>query len=333
MGERWNCTGGAGEHNRGLPIRVIRGRARRLRIVCMDTSTLTTFSDQLAAVVDSVAPAVVQVHGRHRPISGVAYSPDVVLTSIRALGREDGVTVTDGGGRNAAAELVGWDPASGLALLRIPGLDLKAARPAEAPVRVGQIAIPIARSWSNALTASAGIVAVIGGPLRTGRGQSIEQIVRITAPMHDGFAGGAVADAAGRLVGIATRARIRGLAVVIPAAIAWQSAAHVLEHGRPRVGFLGISGQSVRLSERQRGGTAHERGLLVLAVTEGGPAEAGGILLGDVIVEMDGQAVTSVDRLLSLLTDATVGRAVAVRVLSAGAPRDITVTVGERPAS
>jgi serine protease DegQ len=299
----------------------------------MDTSTLTSFSDQLAAVVDRVAPAVVQVRGHHRPVSGIVYAPDVVLTSIRALGREDGVTVTTGDGRSAAAELVGWDPATGLAVLRVAGLDLKAALRADGPVRVGQIAIPIARSWSNALTASAGIVAVIGGPLRTGRGQSIEQIVRITAPMHDGFAGGAVADAGGRVIGMATRARIRGLAVVIPAAIAWKSAAHVLEHGRPRVGFLGLSGHPVRLSERQRAGGAHARGLLVVAVTDGGPAESGGLLLGDVIVELDGQAVTSVDRLISLLTAATVGRAVVLRVLRGGAHQDITVTVAERPAS
>jgi S1-C subfamily serine protease len=299
----------------------------------MDTSTLTTFSDQLAAVVDRVAPAVVQVRGHHRPVSGIVYAPDVVLTSIRALGREDGVTVTTGDGRSAAAELVGWDPATGLAVLRVAGLDLKAALRADGPVRVGQIAIPIARSWSNAVTASAGIVAVIGGPLRTGRGQSIEQIVRITAPMHDGFAGGAVADAGGRVIGMATQARIRGLAVVIPAPIAWKSAAHVLEHGRPRVGFLGLSGHPVRLSERQRAGGAHERGLLVVAVTDGGPAEGGGLLLGDVIVELDGQAVTSVDRLISLLTAATVGRAVVLRVLRGGAQKDITVTVAERPAS
>ena len=299
----------------------------------MDTSTLTTFSDQLAAVVDRVAPAVVQVRGQHRPVSGIVYAPDVVLTSIRALGREDGVTVTTADGRSAAAELVGWDPATGLAVLRVAGRDLPAALRADGPLRVGQIAIPIARSWSNAVTASAGIVAVIGGPLRTGRGQSIEQIVRITAPMHDGFAGGAVADAGGRVIGMATRARIRGLAVVVPAAIAWKSAAHVLEHGRPRVGFLGLSGQPVRLSERQRAGGAHERGLLVVAVTDGGPAEGGGLLLGDVIVELDGQAVTSVDRLISLLTAATIGRAVVLRVLRGGAQKDITVTVAERPAS
>jgi len=299
----------------------------------MDTSTLVRFSEDIANVVAGIGPSVVQVHGRRRPVSGVAYSPEIVLTSARALGREDGVSVTTGDGRTASAELVGWDPASGLAILRTEGLNLPPAAIAGEPGRVGQMALPIARSWSNALTASAGIVAVIGGPLRTGRGQSIEQILRVTAPMHDGFAGGAVVDAAGRVLGMATSAKIRGLAVVIPAAIAWKSAAHVLEHGRPRVGFLGISSHPVRLSDRQRGGTSHDRGLIVVAVTPDGPADTAGVLIGDVVLELDGQPVGSIDELFGLLAGNRVGRAVPVRVLRGGDLKELSVTVGERPAS
>jgi S1-C subfamily serine protease len=299
----------------------------------MSTTTLATLSDQMADAVAAISPSVVQVHGRRRPVSGVAYSADTVLTTVRALGREDGVTVTDASGRSSAAELAGWDPASGLAVLKTTGIALQPAQPADAAARVGQIALAVARSWSNAPTASAGIVAIIGGPLRTGRGQSIEQIIRVTAPMHDGFAGGAVVDAVGRIVGIATSSQIRGLGVVIPAGIAWKSAAHVLEHGRPKVGFLGVSGQAVALPEKQRGDTGRDRGLLVLAVTPGGPADAAGLLIGDVIVEFDRQPIRSTDDLLALLTVDRVGRAVPVRVLRGGEVRELTVTVAERPAS
>jgi serine protease Do len=307
-------------------------RGRR-KIADMSTNTLNAFSDQIADAVAGIAPSVVQVHGRRRPISGIAYKEDVVLTNIAVLGREDGVRVTTGDGRSAPADLVGWDPASGLAVLRAAGLDLAPASASEAPARVGQVALPVARSWSNALTASAGIVAVIGGPLRSGRGHSIEQIIRITAPVHDGFAGGAVADANGRVLGVATSARIRGLAVVIPASIAWKSAAHVLEHGRPRVGFLGVSGQAVRLPDRQRGDGKKERGLLVIAVTPDGPADAAGILIGDVILELDSQPIASADDLLALLTGMRVGRELLLQVLRGGALRDLKVTIGERPAS
>lgn len=298
----------------------------------MDTQLLSTLSAQMADAVAAVEPSVVQVQGGRRPVSGIAYDGNVVLTSGRALGREEGLHVASGD-ETAAAELVGWDPATGLAVLRADKLKLKPAAIADSAPRVGQIVLPIARSWSNALTASAGIVAVIGGPLRMGRGRAIEQIIRITAPMHDGFAGGAVADASGRVIGIATSARIRGLGVVVPASIAWKSAAHVLQHGRPRVGFLGISGQTVRLADRQRGDAGAERGLLVVAVTASSPADAAGALIGDVIVALDGRPIGSADDLLGLLTEERIGRQVPLQVLRGGAAQTLTVTIGERPAS
>jgi S1-C subfamily serine protease len=285
----------------------------------------------MADAVEAAAPSVVQVHGRRRPISGVAYANNIVVTTVRALGREDGVTVRNAGGATAAAELAGWDPATGLAVLKVSGIELAPGRLADGTARVGQIAIGIARSWSNALTASAGIVAVIGGPLRTGPGQSLDQVIRITAPMHEGFSGGAVVDANGGIIGIGTAAQIRGLAVVIPAATAWKSVAHVLEHGRPKTGFLGVVGQPITLPEGQRGGTDRERGLLVSAVSANSPAAAAGLLVGDVILDLDGQPVNSTDRLLGLLSGDRVGRSVAVRVLRAGAVREVPVTVGQRP--
>jgi S1-C subfamily serine protease len=287
----------------------------------------------MADAVAAIAPSVVQVQGRRRPVSGVAYANNVVLTTARTLGREDRVSVRTEDGKDGAAELVGWDPACGLAVLKVEGVSLAPAELGQSAPRVGQIALGIARSWSNALTASAGIVAVIGGPLRTGRGQSLEQVIRVTAPMHEGFSGGAVVDAAGRVIGVATAAQIRGLPVVIPAAIAWKSAAHVLEHGRPKTGFLGLSGQSVGIPDGQNGGSGRNRGVLVFALSPKGPADAAGALIGDVILDVDGQPVESTEDLLGRLTSDRVGKSVTVRVLRGGAARDLTVTVGERPAS
>jgi S1-C subfamily serine protease len=218
-------------------------------------------------------------------------------------------------------------------VLRAPGLDLVAARFDGPAARTGELALAAARSWSNALTVSLGIVAVVGGPLRTGRGRSIEQIVRVTAPMHEGFAGGAVIGAGGALIGIATAAQIRGLGVVIPAALATKIAAHVLEHGRPRMGFLGIAGQTVALPANQRGDSDRDSGLLVMGVTPGGPAEAGGVLVGDLVLDVDGRAIRSVDDLLEGLGSDAVGKQVRLTILRGGATRTVTVTVAERPAS
>jgi len=297
----------------------------------MTTSALASLSSDLAAIVDRLAPSVVQVHGRRRPASGVAFDTNAVLTTVRALGREDGLRVRRHDGETADAELIGWDPATGLAVVRT-ALPLTPATQSAAEPRVGHIAVAIARSWSNAVTASAGIVSVIGGPLPTGRHRSIERVLRTSAPMHDGFAGGAFADTAGQVIGITTASAIRGLQVVIPAPIAWTAASEVLKHGRPKRGFIGVAGQPVALSGRQREAAGSERGVLIVGVTADGPADRGGIVVGDVVIGFDGAPVGSTDDLVHLAGGERIGRAVPVRVLRGTAVQEITVTVAERSA-
>jgi serine protease DegQ len=297
----------------------------------MTNDLLTTFSNQLADAVSAAAPSVVQVQGRRRPASGLVYADNVVLTTVRALGREDGLHVRRHDGVTFDAELAGWDPTTSLAVLRVAGLETPAIAPAQSPARVGNLALAVARSWSNAVTASAGLVSVIGGPLPTGRRRAIDEVIRTTAPMHDGFAGGAFLDTSGALIGIATAAAIRGLGVIIPAAIAWKTAATVLEHGRLKRGYLGIAGQAVTLPESQRGADGREHALLVVGVTAESPAAAAGILVGDVLLEFDGHAVTSPEDLLDLLAGDRVGRQVSLRVRRGAAVTQATVTVGERP--
>ena len=297
----------------------------------MANELLSTFSNQLADAVDAVTPAVVQVQGRRRPVSGLVYAENVVLTTARALGRGDALHVRCHDGRVLDAELAGWDPATSLAVLRVPELGVAPVAPARTPARVGHLAIAIARSWSNAVTASLGVVSVIGGPLQTGRRRSIDQVIRTTAPMHDGFSGGAFIDTDGGLVGVATAAAIRGLGVVIPASIAWNTAATVLEHGSLKRGYLGVAGQPVELSDNQARAHAREQGLLIVGVTSGSPAATAGLIVGDVILDFDGHAVDSPEDLLDLLRGDRVGRSVPLRVLRGGHVTDVNVAVGERP--
>jgi S1-C subfamily serine protease len=298
----------------------------------MTSDLLTSFSNALADAVALASPSVVQVQGHRRPASGLVYADDVVLTTAGALGREDGLHVRTDDGRTLDADLAGWDPATGLAVLRVPELRTKAISTSDASPRVGQIALAVARSWSNAVTATAGLVSVIGGPLRTGPRRAIDQVIRTSAPMHDGFAGGAFVDTSGAVLGVATAGRIRGLGVVIPASIAWKTAATVLEHGGLKRGYLGIAGQPVRLPENQQA-EGREEALLVVGVTSGSPASAAGVMVGDVIVALDDHAVESPEDLLDLLLGDRVGRPVTLRVLRGGSMRDLTVTVGERPAN
>jgi S1-C subfamily serine protease len=296
----------------------------------MTSDFLVSFSDALADAVAAAAPSVVQVQGGRRPASGLVYADNVVVTTVRTLGREDHLHVRRHDGETLDAALAGWDPTTSLAVLRVDGLGAIPMAPSLSPARVGHLALAIGRSWSNAVTASAGIVAVIGGPLRTGRGRAIEQVLRTTAPMHDGFSGGAFVDTKGALLGVATSTTIRGTTVVIPASIAWKTAATVLEHGRLKRGYLGISAQAVRLPEGQRVGD-RDAALLAVGVTPDGPAANAGLLVGDVIVELDGQAVESPEDLFDLLLGDRVGRQIPLKIVRGGEVRELRVTVGERP--
>ena len=298
----------------------------------MTEQLLATFSNQIADAIDAAAAAVVQVQGARRPASGVVFADDVVLTTAAALGRENGVTVRTPDGRNITAEIAGWDPATHLAVLRAPGLGVTPATASRSLPRVGHFAIAIARSWSNVVTATVGNIAVIGGPLPTGRGRAIEQIIRTTAPMHRGFAGGALVDAGRQVVGITTAAEIRGLGVVIPAAIAWKAAGDVLAHGHVTRGYLGLAGQPVQLPARQRTTVEAETALLVVAVTAGSPADAAGVMVGDLVTSFAGEPVDSPERLLELLVGDRVGRSVPLTVMRGGTSIDLSVTVGQRPA-
>ena len=298
----------------------------------MNTSSLSAFSDAIADAIAGVAPSVVQVQGRRRPASGLVYADGVVVTTARALGREDQLRVRTSDGRLLDADLAGWDPASSIAVLKVAGMGIAPVVRSAADPRVGHLTLAVARSWSNALTASAGIVAVIGGPLRTGRHQSIDRVIRTTAPMHDGFAGGPLIDSAGQVIGLSTASAIRGFEVAIPAGIVWATASSVLQHGRPKRGFLGITGQPVRLSGRQLA-PDQEHALLVAGITPGSPADAAGVLLGDLLLRFDGRAIQSAEDLLDLLVADRIGSTVSLDVLRGGQPVTIPVTVGERQAS
>jgi S1-C subfamily serine protease len=293
-------------------------------------STLTALSNDLADAVAGAAPSVVQVQGRRSPATGIVHSSGIVVTTARALGREDGLRVRQSDGTAFDAQLRGWDPATGLAVLDVRGLDEHPMTVATVAPRVGQLALAVARSWSNALTASAGIVSVIGGPLSTGRRRAIEQVIRTTAPMHDGFAGGAFLDPAGGLLGVTTSTAIRGLGVVIPVDIAWRTAATLLEHGTLKRGYLGIAGQPASLPDTQQI-QGRAQALLVVGVTAGSPAAAAGVLVGDLLLEFDGHPLSSPEDLLDLLVGDRVGRRVTLRALRGQSPVEVAVTVGERP--
>ena len=288
---------------------------------------LTDLSTQIAHLITAAAPSVVQVRAGGRAASGTVFREDLVLTTGRVVGRDEHPEVRTADGRVAAAEIAGWDPASRLVLLRAPELKTPPLALGPRPV-VGNLAFAIGRSMSNGLTAGAGIVSIIGGPLRTGPRRQLEEVIRISAQLHEGFAGGAVIGADGALLGVATAAAIRGLPVVIPASIAWDAARGIVERGTAHRGYLGIAAQPVRVPERQR--TGGGEALLVVGVRDGSPAADAGLLVGDLLLALDDVTLSSPDELIDLLVGDRVGRVLTLRVLRGGAPIDVSVTPTER---
>jgi S1-C subfamily serine protease len=292
---------------------------------------LTAVSDQMADAVEQVGPTIVQVNGRpRRPASGVIYASTLVLAADHAIEREDDLTVETTTGAALPAQLVGRDAASDLAVLRVPGLGSDPARRAAGPARVGQFVLAVGRPGGRELMASVGIVSAIGGPART-RGGLLEQYIRTDATPYPGFSGGALIDARGAVLGILTTGLAGGAALAVPATLAWGLADSLARQGFVPRGWLGIGSQPVRIPAGQRGGRTHERGLLIVELVPESPAARGGLLLGDILVAVDGQVVDDGESLQALLSGERVGRSIGVQVLRGGTPLALDVTVGQRP--
>lgn len=283
----------------------------------------------MADAVAQAAKSIVTVKGRPRqPASGIVYAKGLVLTASHVLERDEDLAVEDASGKSVPAQLVGRDLASDLALLKAD-VSGDAAAVSAGNARVGQLTLAIGRPAGHGPMASSGIVSFVGGPLRTGRGLTLEQFIRTDATPYPGFSGGPLIDVSGAVLGVTTTA-FGGAALAVPHGIAWAAAKTLAEHGTPKRGFLGISSQPVRIPEAQRAGKAQETGLLVVNVENDSPAQQGGLMLGDVLVSVDGQTAGDTDDLLRLLSGERVGKKVPVEVIRGGKVEKLEVTIGQR---
>jgi S1-C subfamily serine protease len=287
----------------------------------------------MADAAEKAGAATLLVSARRRmPASGVAIAPDLVLTADHVVERDDDIRILLPDGSELGASVVGRDPGSDLAVLRLERAAAVAAQAAERPARIGQIVLALGRPDAGGIQASLGVVSALGGPVRTGRGGLLEQYIRTDAIPYPGFSGGPLVDGEGRVVGINTSGLSRGASLTIPAELAWKVADTLKQHGRIRRGFLGVRSQPVEVSASQQAALGREQstGLLLVGVERGSPADAGGLLVGDIIVAIHSQPVSDPDELLALLTGEVVGKPTPVQVLRGGQPATITVTIGER---
>lgn len=296
-----------------------------------NTPLLKLLSNQMADAVERIGPALVLVNGRQRqPASGLVYGQDLVLTADHVLEREDDLTIQTHDKRTLPAQFVGRDLATDLAVLRVANLGLTAATTSEETARVGQMVMAVGRTANDGPMASSGVISIIGGPLRTGRGVTLERYIRTDATPYPGFSGGPLIDMQGAVIGILTTGLINGIALAIPMEIARNIADTLVKQGYIKRGYLGISSQLVRLPDAQRAGQAQEHGLLIVKVDENSPAEKGGLMLGDILVALDGHAINDSEDLQVLLTGDRVGKAIPVDVIRGNALQTLQVTVGQR---
>src|SRR5256886_11783560 len=292
-------------------------------------ATLSDLSRDIADLVGRLGPSVVRVDARRgRPASGIIWADNLVLIADHVLEQEDTVQVT---GATAAvkATIAGRDPGTDLALLRTEGLNgVPAPRGRSTDIRVGQLVLAIGRAGE--LQVPVGIVSGLAVSFRSWRGGQVERLIQTTAELLPGFSGGPLVDAEGRVIGINSWNFGRGISRAVPLETADRVAESLRAHNRIRRAYLGLGAQPVRLSERLAQQLGQESGLLVVTVEAGGPAQTAGLLQGDTIVTLDGDAMRHLDELFGKLGALEVGSAHRLGVVRAGERKDVAVTVGER---
>jgi S1-C subfamily serine protease len=276
----------------------------------------------LADAVERVAVSVLGLAARRQRSAGLVWRGGVAVGSASALWRASGVAVVLPDGEQTDGTVRGIDPSTDLAVVSFAERGVPAIeRAADVAVRVGDVVFAVGREPSGAVQASFGHVGEVAGAWRTWRGGRVERLIRLDGGLYPGLAGAAVADASGRVLGVASAALSRHHGVVLPVATIERVVEQLLTHG-----YLGIAAQPVRA---QRDGVGVD-GLLVSSVADEGPAARAGLLVGDVIVTLGGQPATSLESLRDALQ---VGTEVMVDIARGGRAHTLSVQVGQRPQS
>jgi S1-C subfamily serine protease len=311
-------------------------------LVPSDQVLLDAYSDAVVSVTDAVGPAVVRVDSRRANAregggvgSGVIISPDgLVLTNCHVVEGAREIRIADAEGRVAEASVLGADPDTDLALLRAHAAhNLPAARLGDSKrLRRGQLVVAIGNPLGFESTVTAGVISALGRSIRASTGRLIEDLIQTDAALNPGNSGGPLVDTRGEVIGVNT-AIIRG-AQGICFAVASNTAnfvlTEILRHGRVRRAYIGVSGDTVPIPRRHAhaAGLENRSGAMLRSLDQSGPAATSGLLTGNVLVSLDGQAVTGVDDLIGLLNADRIGRLIAV--LRLGRLRSFDLRPSER---
>ena len=292
-------------------------------------TTVTDLSNALAGAVERAAGSVFAVHGRPRvPSTGVQWRAGLIVTASHTVEPDRDVTLTAPDGRTLSARVAGRDPGLDIAVLRSDVDGMPAADVGDDhDLRIGHLVLALGAGPR----ASAGIVSALD--IRGGRQPGAGEILAVDLTLYPGFSGGPLIDVLGRVVGITTSGVSRHLQCAVRAAVVTRLAEHVVRGGKIPRAYLGVGTQPVVLPDhlRERLSLAQRTAVIVVNVTPDSPAAAAGLVIGDVIVAIAGHAITEPGDLPAVLQPDRVGKAVTMSVLRGGEPRELQVTVGERP--
>jgi serine protease Do len=296
---------------------------------------LVNLSNELAGAVERVAAGVAAVFARPRiGSSGVVWRQNIILTSSQGILSEDGIKVLFPDGRLAEAKLRGRDHGTDLALLEV---DTGNTKPldiaADATLKVGQLVLAVGRTADTGPIASFGIVSGVSGEWKSWRSGKLNPFVRLDVSVYPTSSGGAAVDANGNVVGLVSTGLSRSSVLAVTRTTIDRVAQKLFEKGYVSHGFLGITIQPVALPRdaREKLKLTQETGIMLLGVDPDGPAAAGGLTMGDVLLSASSEALTDPETLAAVLDGTTVGDTLNVRVLRGGAVQELKVRVGERP--
>lgn len=291
-------------------------------------------SNALAAAVEGHGAGIVRVEARHRmSSSGLVWSADgLIVTTHHSLERDENIEVGLPDGKSVEAKLIGRDPSTDLAVLRVEATGLAVARLGDlTATRVGHIVLALARP-GRSIRAVQGIVSAMGDGdgFRTHGGGRIDRYLETDLQLRPGFSGGPLVDLSGNVLGVNTSALFRNATLTVPAATIRRVVEKLVAHGGLRRAYLGVGTQPVRLPAKSAAVAGQESALLVVSIQPDGPADKSGLMLGDVILGIDGRPLEDMGDLLETLSDDRIGKQLKLRVLRAGQVLETSVAATAR---
>jgi S1-C subfamily serine protease len=292
-------------------------------------------SEEIANAVEKLSGSIVAVQGGRRlTASGIYWRSGLVVTANHMIRRGDELSVILPGHRSASVTLVGRDPSTDIGVLKIE--QSAGLSPVETTstvgLKVGHVVVAVGRSHLGDLSASSGIVARLGSQWKTWRGGDIDQLVRPDITLYPGQSGSALVNSHGQVLGMNTVGLARMAAIAVPTATVDRVIVELLEHGHIRRPYLGLAMQTVSIPEDLRGKLKLESttGLLVMHVEADGPGSKAGVMLGDVIIGIQGKPAGDLRTLQEALAGLRTGDPGKLTVIHGGEKRDLGVTVGDR---